>query len=101
MGHRWGFYMLDIQTVDDSGQAVERLWQYDRITNVSIQAHSVQDKNLYHLPNFEEGRFTPQPYPWIRKDHLTRSDELVELLNAEILEASKGDHGKPTCIVKQ
>lgn len=101
MGHRWGFCMLDLQSSDDAGQSGERGWQHDRMVVMNRQAHAVRDENLYHWPNFLEGRFVPRVYPWTRDDHRTRSDELVNLLNAEILEAGRLAVGGPACDVKQ
>jgi hypothetical protein len=105
MGHRWGFHMLDEQQADEPGQADEREWQHDRTANLNREAHSVREANLYHATHefayFEEGRFVPQPYPWMREEHLSRSDELVRLMNLELLEAGKVDGGEPACDVRQ
>lgn len=101
MGLGWGFYMLDLQTTDDAGQADERNWQYDRIADVNCQAHEIQKENLFFAPQFEEGRFIAQEYPWMREEHLNRSDELVELLNVEMLEAGQDGGPESACVVKQ
>lgn len=100
-GHGWGFYMLDLQIVDDAGQSNERDWQYDRVASLNCQAHSVREENLYHSPSFEEGRFVAQPYPWMLEKWLSRSDELVDLLNLELLTAGKLDGREPACTVQQ
>lgn len=93
--------MIDQQTEDEPGQAQEREWRYDRIANLNCHAHELQTANLYHAPQFQEGMFVPQAYPWMREDHLSRSDELVELLNREVVEAGEVEGPESACVVKQ
>lgn len=89
--------MLDLQTTDQPGQADERDWQYDRIADLSRQAREVMEENLHR----DRGCFVPRPYPWMREEHLVRSDELVALLNVELLEAGTVDGIEPACDVRQ
>lgn len=97
IGHNWGFYMLDLQLVDDPGQSNERDWQFDRIAQLNRQAHLILEENLHRGIGF----YIPRSYPWMRSEHLSRSDELVDLLNLELSESGKFGLGEPACVVRQ
>lgn len=53
-----------------------------------LQIQSVADRvimdNLAYAPNAEEGMFYPRPYPWMKAEHSTRSDEILQQVNWEL-----------------
>lgn len=79
---------------DEDDEVAERMEKLDidsehlthRVRFLQIQgaADRVIMDNLAYAPNAEEGMFYPRPYPWMKAEHATRSDEILQQVNWEL-----------------
>ena len=102
LGSRMGFWMRDevdsMSFTDLDDWKVEREYYGEKFTDLQEHARDVLDRNLFFTPAYDEGRYTPQPYPWLEEKHRTRSDELVAAMNEELADPAKRN-GLPSCCV--
>ncbi|KAL9534770.1 hypothetical protein SMMN14_01482 [Sphaerulina musiva] len=100
LGAHAGFWMGHGEREDGDGdededdEVAERMEKLDidtehlthRVRFLQIQgaADRVIMDNLEYAPNAEEGLFYPRPYPWMKAEHATRSDEILQQLNWEL-----------------
>ncbi|RMY64466.1 hypothetical protein D0863_09799 [Hortaea werneckii] len=119
LGHAAGFWMrsggCDDDDDDDDVEVATRDDQLEqRLANLQSEAFELQNRNLYYYPNYPEGRIQSRLYPWMRKEHRGRSDELIRRVNREFARSSRGkgeeikacngvspDEAAPFCVLRR
>lgn len=100
LGAHAGFWMGHGEREDGDGdededdEVAERMEKLDidsehlthrvRFLQIQSAADRVIMDNLAYAPNAEEGMFYPRPYPWMKAEHSTRSDEILQQVNWEL-----------------
>lgn len=100
LGAHAGFWMGHGEREDGDGdededdEVAERMEKLDidsehlthrvRFLQIQSAADKVIMDNLAYAPNAEEGMFYPRPYPWMKAEHSTRSDEILQQVNWEL-----------------
>lgn len=100
LGAHAGFWMGHGEREDGDGdededdEVAERMEKLDidsehlthrvRFLQIQSAADRVIMDNLAYAPNAEEGMFYPRPYPWMKAEHATRSDEILQQVNWEL-----------------
>lgn len=94
IGVHAGFWMRQLDLEDEYDEVPpwldtidlepEHLAHQAKFTCIQNDAERVKGANLEFSPNAEEGRFSPQAYPWMHRLHSMRSDETIDEINAEL-----------------
>lgn len=62
----------------------EHIKHQKKFTCILNDAEKVKRANLEYSPHCEEGKFSPQAYPWMAREHSMRLDYDIDEINAEL-----------------
>lgn len=103
LGRNMGFWMRDeakgdrVQGEDYNAESVSR-----RVRGLRDEAFRTSSENLLQWPEYDEGMFIPQPYPWLGDRHRSRNEAIVNDINADLAnKAMRSSRGDPLCIVRR
>ncbi|KAF2209665.1 hypothetical protein CERZMDRAFT_86645 [Cercospora zeae-maydis SCOH1-5] len=82
---REDFYAIDLDEEHDLQAA--------KFAALLAEAEKIVLDNLDYAPNREEGVYSPRPYPWMKEEHLARTDQTLLEIEQEFRDAHKNRSG--------